>query len=87
MAKMRTLLVGCCWLLACSGGQAESPPQPDRLPVAPAGGPTDCAAIMAQGDALGQVASSWTLTNERGQPVSLHDYCGKVIFLEAGAEW
>ncbi len=55
--------------------------------MAPAGGPTDCAAIMAQGDALGQVASSWTLTNERGQPVSLHDYCGKVIFLEAGAEW
>jgi hypothetical protein len=40
-----------------------------------------------EGYTVGQIAENWTLRNQEGDEVSLHDYYGKVIFFEDGSQW
>jgi hypothetical protein len=49
--------------------------------------PDGCDGLVGEGFAVDQIAENWTMTDGDGQPVNLHDYCGKVIFLEIGSEW
>lgn len=50
-------------------------------------GAVACAGIQGEGHAVGQISPNWTLTDASGASVQLHDYCGKVIYIESGAEW
>ena len=47
----------------------------------------ECDGIVGEGFAEGQIAENWTLNDADGNPVNLHDYCGKVIYFESGSEW
>ena len=49
--------------------------------------PDACAGLVGEGFAVDQIAADWTLLDGNGQPVSLHDYCGSVVFIEIGSEW
>jgi len=33
------------------------------------------------------VVSDFTLTDQHGQQVTLSDFCGRVVYLESGANW
>ena len=46
-----------------------------------------CASLSPTGNGLGDVAENWTLQDADGNSHSLHDYCGKVIYLKVGARW
>lgn len=48
---------------------------------------TECQGLVGEGYAVGQIAENWSLLDGSGAPVSLHDYCGQVIYFEDGAEW
>ncbi len=65
-----------------ASGDAADSPSPDG-----AGVPAACDDIVGEGYALGQIAENWTSLDRDGNPVSLHDSCGKVILYENGAEW
>lgn len=55
------------------------------------GWPIDsCRADMAgeeTGTAEGDVAPGWELTDQFGETVRLHDFCGKVVLLVSAAFW
>ena len=46
-----------------------------------------CDGLVGEGFAVGDIAENWTLQDGNGNDVNLHDYCGKVVFLEIGSEW
>lgn len=46
-----------------------------------------CDGIEGEGWGVGQIAMNWTLNDQDGNPVNLHDYCGRVIYFESGAAW
>ena len=43
--------------------------------------------IEGTGDAEGQVTSDFQLSDQFGETVSLHDFCGKAVLIVAGAFW
>jgi len=49
--------------------------------------PAQCENIQGEGDQVGQIAANWTLEDNLGNMVSLHDFCGKVLFFEEGSMW
>ncbi len=49
--------------------------------------PDYCADLVPTGNALGEVAEDWTLMDADGNPHTLHEECGKVIYLKMGARW
>ena len=46
-----------------------------------------CANLEPTGSAIGDVAENWTLEDADGVAHSLHDFCGKVVYLKIGAQW
>ena len=46
-----------------------------------------CADLEPTGNTIDDVAENWTLEDAEGNPHSLHDFCGKVIYLKIGARW
>ena len=46
-----------------------------------------CASLEPTGSGIGDVAENWTLEDADGNPHSLHDFCGRVIYLKLGAQW
>ena len=62
-------------------GSVDAPSGSDGLVAA------NCDGIVGEGFEVGQIAANWTSLDGNGNPVSLYDYCGKVILYENGAEW
>lgn len=46
-----------------------------------------CDAPVGEGWGEGQISHNWTLKDRGGSDVSLYDYCGRVIYIEATAAW
>ena len=46
-----------------------------------------CVDIQGEGYGLGQVSMDWTLQDIEGREVSLHDYCGRVVYIEDTTAW
>ena len=38
--------------------------------------------IVSEGDDIGQVARNWSAEDQYGEMVSLHDFCGRVVYIE-----
>lgn len=50
--------------------------------------PPASAAWIGEGSfAVGDFAADWSLVDVNGDTVHLHDFAGRVIFLESGAHW
>jgi len=43
--------------------------------------------ITGQGNNVGQVADNFTLTDQNGDDLQLHDFCGRAVLLVASAMW
>jgi peroxiredoxin len=43
--------------------------------------------VNSTGNGVGQVASDFELTDQHGETVRLHDFCGKAVLLVASAMW
>ncbi len=74
-----------CLSIGCSDGAVDSTDDDDN-------GSTDqedtyCDELDPEGNGVGQVAANWTLVDADGNEHSLHDYCGKVVYLEIGPQW
>ena len=41
--------------------------------------------VVANGGALGDVANNFTLVDQNDEQVTLHDFCGKVVLIEAAS--
>lgn len=46
-----------------------------------------CEGVKGQGFGLGQTQATWVLQTGDGGEASVHDFCGRVVFMEIGAEW
>lgn len=66
-------------LLFRAGNDSSSTPVEGTEPAAEPG--------TTLGTRIGQKASGFTLTNQNGEEVSLHDFEGKVILLDISAAW
>ena len=41
----------------------------------------------ATGTTVGKIAPNFSLTDQHGDKVKLHDFCGKVVLLDFGTFW
>ena len=85
---MRTLFFGV--LMACGGTSTDGtmPPTDDvQQPDTDVKDDDGCADLSGEGYGMGDVSMNWTLTDIDGKPVSLHDYCGRVVFIEDTTAW
>ncbi len=64
--------------LLLSAACDESPQAPLRV---------DVPFVAGEGFQEGQLAANWSLLDINGEPVNLHDFAGRVIFFESGAQW
>ena len=43
--------------------------------------------ITSTGNAVGDITSDFTLSDQHGEDVSLYDFCGRAVLLVSGAFW
>ena len=46
-----------------------------------------CAELQPTGNGVGDVAENWTLNDAQGNPHSLHEFCGYVVYLKVSTQW
>ena len=77
-------------LNACGGSEpsdSDGGADTDLDGVADSSDALACDGITGEGYGEGDVSMDWTLNDMNGNPVSLYDYCGRVIYIEDTTAW
>ena len=93
---MRAIIGACAigmWLSGCgpadSSGAPDGPTETDtdNDGVVDTDGSVPCDGVTGEGYGEGDISMDWTLNDKNGNPVSLYDYCGRVIYIEDTTAW
>ncbi|MBW1880144.1 MAG: hypothetical protein JRJ84_17420 [Deltaproteobacteria bacterium] len=68
--------------------EGTDPLDPEDHPFGGGWEPAHCSeSIVPTGNGVADIAENFTLTDQYGEDLSLHDFCDKVVLLESAAFW